>query len=64
MTFSVPFTTKYPPGSSGHSVIAASCAVFFPVNTHLLLLSMIGNLPILIPFDTTSCFPRVYLTET
>jgi hypothetical protein len=64
MTFSVPLTTKYPPGSSGHSIIFASCASDLPVKMHLLLLNMMGNLPILIPLLTISCFPRVYLTLT
>lgn len=64
MTFSVPLTTKYPPGSSGHSFIAASWALFFPVKTHLLLRSMIGSRPIRMPFETISCLPRVYLMLT
>ena len=70
ITFSVPFTTKYPPGSSGHSPSRASSASDFPVNTHLLDRSMSGMRPIVTPptpfFDVrvTISFPRVYSTST
>src|SRR6266542_1988568 len=59
MTFSVPFTTKYPPGSRGHSIILASCSSVLPARTHLLLLSITGKRPIF-TFRWTIFLPRVY----
>ena len=70
-TFSAPRTTKYPPGSSGHSRSAASSASERPRSTQRSLRSMMGRRPIsrapvpgVRPLRTTSSRPRVYSTST
>ena len=63
MTFSVPLTTKYPPGSRGHSIMRASWSSVRPVRTHLLLRNIMGNRPRQ-TFLCTMFFPRVYWIVT
>jgi hypothetical protein len=64
MTFSVPLTMKYPPGSSGHSTMRASWASLRPVRTHLFDRSMIGIRPMETLRLRTTFFPRVYWMVT
>mmetsp|Transcript_26162 Transcript_26162/g.85947 ORF Transcript_26162/g.85947 Transcript_26162/m.85947 type:complete len:272 (-) Transcript_26162:253-1068(-) len=69
-TFSTPFTTKYPPGSSGHSPSFASSFSDLPCNTHLLDRSINGMRPMQIapcpffPLRTIISLPLVYSTST
>jgi hypothetical protein len=64
MTFSVPLTMKYPPGSSAHSFICAICLSVLPASRHFELRSMMGILPMrqfcLLIMD----LPRTYLMST
>lgn len=53
MTFSVPLTIKYPPGSRGHSFNTVISEGVLLANTHFELRSMIGILPIDTPFRVT-----------
>mmetsp|Transcript_38168 Transcript_38168/g.94672 ORF Transcript_38168/g.94672 Transcript_38168/m.94672 type:complete len:254 (+) Transcript_38168:2122-2883(+) len=70
ITFSVPFTTKYPPGSKGHSPSRASSSSLLPLRMHLLDRSISGMRPITMPPTpfllvlVTISFPRVYSTST
>jgi len=64
ITFSVPLTMKYPPGSRAHSFICAICLSVFPVSLHFELRNMIGSRPIAIPLRATTCLPRTYFIST
>jgi len=64
ITFSVPLTMKYPPGSSAHSFMNAISRSFLPASRHRLLFSMIGNLPIAMSRRRTTCLARVYTMST
>ena len=70
ITFSVPLTTKYPPGSSGHSPSLASCSSDFPVKMQRLDRSMRGIRPMVTPPTpflavlVTISLPLVYSTST
>lgn len=64
ITLSVPLTTKYPPGSNGHSLSFAISHSLLLDRTHLLLLSIMGNRPMFIPLFLMICFPRLYSTST
>ena len=64
ITFSTPFTMKYPPGSYGHSFIWANSRSDLFRNKHFDERNMIGIRPITTFFLTTICRPRVYRTLT
>jgi hypothetical protein len=64
MTFSVPLTMKYPPGSNGHSLSSSSSRSLLPRRPHFDDRSMIGMRPIIRFLCGTTVFPFVYFTST
>lgn len=63
-TFSVPLTTKYPPGSNGHSPIVAISSAPLPLRLHRSLFNMIGRRPIMTPLRRITFLSLTYSIST
>lgn len=64
ITFSVPLTMKYPPGSRAHSFSCPMSLSLLLDRTHLELRSMIGKRPMVIPFLLILFLPLEYSKST